>query len=261
MKALRHSGQRGNPLTVLLLTMMAWLAGPAAAAAQELIVSAAASLTSAFKAIGAAYETAHPEVKVILNFAASGALLQQIERGAPADVFASADAATMDQGQAGGLIDPATRRDFATNRLVVAVPGTSSRGLQGLADLSRDEIKRIAIGNPAFMPAGRYAREALVVAGLWANLEPKFIYANTVLQIVDYLARGEVDAGFVFITDTAAAGDKTRVITELTIQAPIRYPIAVVAASRQPALAGGFVAFVLSAAVQDILTGHGFGKP
>lgn len=259
MKALSRLCRQRFQLLVLI--MATWITGSAAASEKELIVSAAAVLTNAFKAVAASYEKAHPEAKVILNFAASGALLQQIEQGAPADVFASADQVTMDQGQARGLIDPGTRRDFATNRMVLAVPGDSSLHLQGLADLSRDEVKRIAIVNPAFAPAGRYAREALVAAGLWSNVEPKFILASTVLQVVDYLGRGEVDAGFVFVTDVLAAGDKARGIAELTVQTPIRYPIAVVAATRQPALAGEFVAFVLSAEAQDLLARYGFGKP
>lgn len=254
-------------LSRALLAMLALAVGlsgkPAVAAGQEppqeLIVSAAASLTNAFREIGAAFEKDHPNTKVIFNFAASGALLQQIEQGAPVDVFASADQDTLDQGQSKKLIDSASRADFASNRLVLIVPGDTALALQGPRDLAQEAVKRIAVGNPASVPVGRYTRAALG-AELWDSLLPKFIYADNVRQVLDYVSRAEVDAGFVFVTDAAVARGKVKAITELATQKPVRYPIAVVAAGKQPRLAGEFIQFVLGEG-QSILAGYGFGKP
>ncbi|HSW40590.1 MAG TPA: molybdate ABC transporter substrate-binding protein, partial [Acidobacteriota bacterium] len=126
----------------------------------EILVSAAVSLKNAFEEIGAVYED-RTGVRVRFNFGASGLLQQQIETGAPVDVFASAAAKNMDELQAGGLIIEETRRDFVGNRLVLAVAAGSSRGIQSFTDLSRQDIARIALGNPKTVPAGSYAMESL----------------------------------------------------------------------------------------------------
>ena len=138
-----------------------WLGCSAWADAAELLVSAAASLTNAFKDIGSAFEQTEPDTKVIFNFAASGPLLAQIERGAPVDVFATADRDTMNQAAAKGLIQPDTRSDFAANQLVLVTPADSKLDIHRIQDLTQAEVKRIAIGNPATVPVGRYTRQAL----------------------------------------------------------------------------------------------------
>lgn len=147
-------------VAVIGLMMVLGQAGPALAA-QELTVSAAASLSNAFSEIGQIFEMQHPGVKVIFNFAASGPLLQQIAQGAPVDVFASADQKTMDQAQEKGLIVPASRKKFVSNALVLIVPQDSKLGLTGLKDLTKPEVKRVGMGNPATVPVGRYTQEAL----------------------------------------------------------------------------------------------------
>lgn len=244
-----------------LITMIAAMllaAGPARAD-EELLVSAAASLVNAFNEIGKAFSDANPGVKVVFNFAASGPLLQQIEKGAPVDVFATADEETMDLAAKKNLIDPATRREFTSNRLVLVVPAASSVAIAGPDDLARPEVKRIAVGNPASVPVGRYTRDTLGQAR-WEALAPKFVYADSVRQALQYASRGEVEAAFVYASDAASAADKVRVAAVLATPRPVAYPAAVVAASKRKALAAAFVAWLATPASQAILKRHGFGS-
>ena len=237
------------------------LAVPVAAFAADLTVSAAASLTNAFRDLGPMFEAANPGTKVRFNFGASGALLQQIARGAPADVFASADQETLDQAQAKSLIDPATRRNFVSNALVVIVPAASSNVPGDVSDLALAPYARIAIGLPASVPVGRYTRAVLEAAGLWNAIEPRMIGAENVRQALDYVARGEVDAAFVYATDAAIMPGKMKVALTVPTTKPILYPVAVVAASPNAAVAAGFVEFLGGAQAQAAFARYGFGKP
>jgi molybdate transport system substrate-binding protein len=248
-----------NLRTVIAASLLTAL--PLAAAAQQLTVSAAASLTDAFKHIGARFEAANPGATVRFNFAASGVLIQQIVQGAPVDVFASADQETMARGVAAKLIDTATRRDFAANTLVMIAPAQNSAAPADLADLAKPGVKRIAMGKPATVPVGRYAQQALESANLWAPLQSKLVFADNARQVLDYVARGEVEAGFVYRTDAQLMQDKVRIALTATGHAPITYPVAVVADSKQPALARAFAAFLLGPEAQAILARFGFAKP
>ncbi|NSX06153.1 molybdate ABC transporter substrate-binding protein [Cupriavidus gilardii] len=239
------------------VAMLAMLpARPAAAA--ELVISAAASLTNAFRAVATAYEQANPGTKLVLNFGASDVLMQQIVQGAPADVFASADQQAMDKAQAEHMIVPASRRDFAANALVMVEPVDSALKLASPRDLLRDDVRRVAFGNPASVPVGRYTRDALEDARLWQAVSAKGVPAQNVRQALDYVARGEVDAGFVFATDAAVMPSRVRVVAQVPTRTAITYPIAVTARSRHSAEAGRFVDFVLSAQGQALLARHGF---
>ena len=232
--------------------------GARLAFAADITVSAAASLTNAFNDIGKSFESAHPGTHVVFNFAASDVLLKQIEQGAPADAFASADEATMDRAAAAGLVDTATRRDFAANSLVLIVPAGADLP-KALADLkAADRYKRIAIGNADSVPAGRYAKQALSDAHLWETLVPQLVEAQNVRQALDYVARGEADAGFVYATD--AASQETKVVVALTVPTSpqVRYPIAAVKASQHATDARAFVDFVLSAQSQAVMRKFGF---
>jgi len=232
-----------------------------AAHAADLTVSAAASLTNALREIAPLFEAAHRGTKVQLNFGASGALLQQIAKGAPVDVFASADQETMDQAQAHGLIPAAERRDVVSNTLVVIVPARGGRAPRTLTDLTQAGYARIAIGLPASVPVGRYTRSVLEGAGLWSAIAPKTIGAQNVRQALDYVARGEVDAGFVYATDAALMPDRVRVAMTVPTPRPVRYPVAPLKAAPQPALARQFVAFLTGDAARAVFARHGFGQP
>jgi len=249
-------------LGALLVALFAFVS-PLASIAQaaDLTVSAAASLQNAFREIAAAWEKHNPGDRVLLNFAASGTLLQQIDKGAPVDVFASADEETMDRAQAKNLVDATARRIFASNTLVVVVPIASKQPLATIADLQRDSVTRIAIGDPRSVPAGRYAETALQSAGQRDALEPKWIRAQSVRQVLDYVARGEVDAGFVYATDASIRKDRVRVAFDIPLDAPVRYPVAPVADCANPAQARSFVAFLTGAQGQEILARHGFANP
>jgi len=232
-----------------------------AANAADLTVSAAASLTNAFKELGPAFEAQNPGTTVVFNFASSDALLAQIAKGAPADVFASADQDAMDKADAQKVLAAGTRRNFVGNTLVMIVPSDSTLGLKGPADLAKLEVKRVAIGNPASVPVGRYTRGALEAAKLWGTVEPKAVMAQSVRQALDYVARGETEAGFVYATDAGIMKDKVKVVATIPTETSVTYPIAAVAGSPNPDAARKFLDFVLTPAAQAVLARYGFGKP
>lgn len=238
------------------------LAGVAfAAVAGEVTVSAAASLTNAFTEVARAFEAAHSGTRILLNFGASGALLQQMDKGAPVNVFASADQETMDLAQKKGLVAAQDRQDFVRNALVVIVPADGGPTIKRLDDLGQAAVKRVAVGNPASVPVGRYAKRALEAANLWSMVEAKMVGAQSVRQALDYVARGEVEAGFVYATDAALMKDKVRIAMDVPLDVAITYPVATLAGSAHGDEARQFVAYVLSPAGQAILGKYGFRKP
>ena len=233
---------------------------PGVAPAAELLGLAATSLSGALRDIGAEFEKTHGGARLVFSFAASDVLLVQLARGAPADIFASADEEAMNKAVAQGLVDPATRVEFARNRLVLVVP--AGRPLPAsLAQLAGASYRRIAIGSPASVPAGRYAKAALGAAGMWAPLEARVIMTQNVRQSLDYVARGECDAGFVYATDAATLSGKVSVAFDVPTVSPVVYPVAVVRASAQPVLASAFVDYLRSPAARALLARHGFGMP
>ncbi len=244
-----------------LLLTLALLPLASAFAAEELTVSAAASLSNAFGDIAKTFEAKHPGDKVILNVAASDVLLKQIEQGAPADVFASADEITMDRAASAQRIDVSTRTDFAGNTLVLIVTNSTTQPPQNLSALQAESFKHIAIGNPASVPAGRYAQAALIEQNLWQPLQAKLVLAQNVRQALDYVARGEADAGFVYATDAATQSEKVHVVLTVPTTTPIRYPVAMVNASSHAALAREFIATLKSAEAQTTLERYGFSLP
>lgn len=247
-------------LTRLALSaVMIW--GTALAGAGEITVSAAASLTNAFKEAAQSYEATYTGSKVFLNFGASGALLQQMAKGAPVDVFASADQETMDTAVKQGLVAAAERKDFVRNTLVLIVPADSKLSITKLEDLTQAGVQKVAIGVPASVPVGRYTQHALEAAKLWPAVQVKAINTQNVRQSLDYVARGEVEAGFVYSTDAATMKDKVRVAFKVPLDAPISYPIARTISSANAEEAKRFVDYVLSSAGQAILDKHGFQKP
>ncbi len=241
---------------VLALCLTLVTAVPAFAA--DLVVSAAASLTDAFNEIVPAFEKENPGVKLVMNYAASGALFNQIEQGAPADVFASANQKWMDKAKESGFILPDTRVTFAQNSLVISTPKDNPAKVASLDDLTADRVKTIGIGTPKTVPAGQYAQGALEKAGLWEKLSKKFIFGESVRQVLDYLSRGEVDCGFVYKTDAVKAGDAVAIITEVPLEKPVSYPIAVLKQSKEQDMGKKFLAFIMSPAGQKILESKGF---
>ena len=252
-----------HPLKTAMAALAAMVLSATAtmALAADLTVSAAASLTNAFKDIAQSYEAQNPGTKVLLNFAASGALLQQMAKGAPVDVFASADQETMDRAEKEGLVKASDRKDFVRNTLVLIVPTDAKIMPANLGELTQAGITRVAIANPASVPVGRYSQTALEAANLWTAMQAKAINTQNVRQSLDYVARGEVDAGFVYATDAAIMKDKVKVAFEVPLQTTILYPIAKTVASTKAAEATSFINYLATPTAQDILGKYGFAKP
>lgn len=248
-------------IAAMLAVSVAALSWHADVRADDLVVSAASSLTNAFQDVAHAYEGKHPGTHVVLNFASSDVLLRQIVHGAPADLYASADQVAMDKAAQQHLLAPGTRTDFAANQLVLIVPTGSGRHATSLRDLAGADFKRIAWGNPASVPVGRYTQTVLEQAGMSQALAGKAVLAQNVRQCLDYVARDEVDAGFVYATDAAIAHGKVEIALRLPSPTPITYPLAVIAHAAHAKEARAFRAFVLSAEGQAILARYGFLKP
>jgi molybdate transport system substrate-binding protein len=225
--------------------------------AEELFVSAAASLTDALKEIGAKFEK-ESNTKVVFNFGASSMLARQIEEGAPADIFFSADEAQMNRIQ--NKIAPATRCDLLTNVLVVIAGKDSAQKLSQLSDLAKPEVTRIGIADPRAVPAGVYAKQVLTQAKLWEKIEPKIAPTENVRATLAVVEAGNADAGFVYKTDAMISG-KVRVALEIPSKfAPkIVYPAAIVADSRHQDEAQRFLAFLKTEEAGQIFRRSGFG--
>lgn len=233
-----------------------------AAAADTIVVSAAMSLKSAFEEIGALSASVAGVSRPAFNFGASGDLLAQIRGGAPVDVFAAAAVKDMDALEAGGALLPGTRIDFAANEIVLIVPAGSKAGVSSFADLVKPAVARIAMVNPTTGPAGRYAAEVFASVRITDAVRPKLVLAENVRQVLDYTARGEVDAGVAYATDALTLPQEVTVVAVAPADShtTIVYPIAVVKGSRHQAAARAFLATVRSEAGQTILGRHGF-KP
>jgi molybdate transport system substrate-binding protein len=226
---------------------------------ESLTVSAAVSLKDAFTEIGAVYEakTGRP---VVFNFASSGALQRQIEAGAPVDVFASAAARLMDELEAKDFIDKNSRRDFASNALVLIAPKDRRSKVSGFEILADPQIKKIALGNLKTVPAGQYADEVFEKLNLKERVKDKLIFGENVRQVLEYVARGEVDLGIVYRTDALTAAGRVDVAAAApeNSHSPILYPAALIKDSKNRRAAEEFIELLLSAEGQNILRKHGF---
>lgn len=248
-----------TPLLLSLCLLMLVTAGSAQAG--QLIVSAAASLTDAFSDIEPAFEKKHPGTDVVMNFASSGALYRQIEQGAPADVYASANPKWMKKAVDKGFVAKGDDVVFARNSLVLCTPSDNPAKVTSLEDLKGSAVTSIGIGTPETVPAGQYAKGALAAKGLYASLKPKMIFGESVRQVLDYLTRGEIDCGFVYRTDAVKAGKAVRIIEEVPLEKPVTYPIAVLDETKNPDMSRAFVDFVRSAEGVTLLQARGFKKP
>ncbi len=255
-------------LFAVLLTAMVLLASACdgssdarnGSADQKLIVSAASSLKDVFTDLGKNFESQHPEVKVEFNFASSGDLEQQIVAGAPVDVFAAASDTEMDDLDNKGLIIKETLIKPAGNDLVLVAPAAARTQINSINDLGQSQIRKIAIGNPATVPAGRYAQDAMIYFNLWDGLQPKLVYGESVRQVLDYVARGEVDAGIVYTTDAKSRANDVKILftTPTESHKPITYPMAVIAGSKEEQLARQFLDLVAAKESQSVFERHGF---
>ena len=246
-------------LAVLVLV----LAFTGVAQAQEATISAAISTKEAVEELGRGFMAARPGVTLRYNFGSSGELQKQIEAGAPVDLFISAAQRQMDELEQKKLIVATTRMVFARNVLTVIKPADSKIDISKPADLLDARVTKIVVGSPKTVPAGQYAEESLKALGLWDKLQPKLVFSENVRQALDYVARGEVDAGFVYTTDAATRGPQVKEAfrpAEDTYR-PVLYPAAVVIGARQPALAQAFLDLLVGREGRTVLARFGFQPP
>ena len=243
----------------LIFMLAAGLLLQEGAAAAPLTVSAASSLKEALLEAAEAF-VARGGSQVQFNFGATGRLLAQIREGAPVDAWIAASDEHMRQGEALDLVDPASRSVIASNRLVLIVPRAGKGQVESFERLSDPAIGRLAIGEPRTVPAGQYAGQVLAALDLEASLQGRIVHGGNVRQVLDYVERGEVDAGIVYLTDAKPAGDAVRIVAEAkpNWHDPIRYVAATVRRSGRADEVSGFIRFLTSDAGQKILASHGF---
>jgi molybdate transport system substrate-binding protein len=210
-----------------------------------LTVSVAASLQNAMADAVRAYPAAHVDV----NYGGSGALAQQIVSGAPVDVFLSAAPKPMDDLAARGLLLPGTRRDLLRNDIVLI------GAVHSWQDLASPSVKRIALGDPASVPAGDYGRQVLQHLGLWDAVRDKLVLAKDVTQVLSYVQTGNADAGVVYASEAPSAN---RIPAPPGSHAPVVYPIAVIQSTRAPDAARAFAAYLAGPGAAAIFKAHGF---
>lgn len=226
----------------------------------QIIVSAAASLSDVMAAIQPLYAQQNPDTQLVYNFGSSGSLQQQIEQGAPVDVFISAAPKQMDALEQTGLLLQGTQKNLLTNSMVLIVPKGQTR-ISSFEDLTNNEIQRIAIGEPESVPAGKYAKEVLTSLNIFETLQSSIIYAKDVRQVLNYVETGNVDAGIVYQTDAKISTKVDTVATAPTAShSPIVYPIAVIKDSKNPETAKAFVTFVSGDPAKAIFERFGFGR-
>ena len=247
-------------LYILFAAML--VSGPHQAHAQqgqELTVAAALSLKGAFEEAGARYQGGRPGERILFNFAASGVLQRQIEGGAPADVFASASPREMDDLERKQMLAAGSRRTFARNAIVLIVPAGGKSFAASFPGLREGNVRRIAIGNPATVPAGTYAEEVLRHFNVLGSLRGRLVFAENVRQVLDYTARGEVDAGVVFLTDVMGVpGIQVAASAPPKSHSPAMYYAAVVAGARNSERARAFIEVLLSPEGREVMTRRGF---
>ncbi|WP_200907155.1 molybdate ABC transporter substrate-binding protein [Ardenticatena maritima] len=256
-----HSGRMLRQWLVPLVGLLWLLAcrAPQAEPPSALTVSAASDLVLAFDEIGNAF-TDQTGVPVVFNFGSTGLLAQQIEEGAPVDVFAAANIAYVEDLAQKGIIDPDSITLYARGRLVLWTLPEHGLTIERLEDLTDPRIRRIAIANPDHAPYGMAAREALQRAGVWETVQPKLVLGENVRQAFQYAATGNVDVAIIALS-LAIPSDGEWVLVPETYHAPIDQAMGIVRTSRMPREAADFVAFVNSEEGRAIMKRYGFLLP
>jgi molybdate transport system substrate-binding protein len=258
--------RRISPSLIAILLGLIFVTGtglaggpPPQAAKADLTVSAAISLKDALDEAKQIYTAESPNVTIAANYGASGTLQLQIEQGAPVDVFLSAAPKQMDALDAKGLLLEGTRKNLLRNEVVLIVPKDSSAGISSFQDLTRADVKQIALGEPMTVPAGQYAKEVLTSLGIYDAVNSKAILAKDVRQVLTYVETGNVDAGIVYATD-AMSSAKVKVVATAPAKShsPVIYPAAVIKASKNPAAARAFLDFLAGPRGQAVFQKYGF---
>ncbi|WP_442888935.1 molybdate ABC transporter substrate-binding protein [Congregicoccus parvus] len=232
-----------------------------AAGAAEIRVLAAASLSDVLREIAPLHARATGDT-IVFGFGGSGMLARQILEGAPADVFVSADTIRFDRLEAAGLVADGTRRILATNTLVLVVAAERGAEVAEASDLGGPAIRRLAIGEPATVPAGTYAKAHLEKTGLWSNVQRKLVPLDNVRAVLAAVEAGNADAGFVYRTD-ALASARVRIAIEVPHEdaLPVAYPAGVLTDAESPEAARALLDFLVGAEAQAVFAKHGFLPP
>ncbi len=241
-----------------LLLALFLLSAQATARADEILVSAAASLTDALKDIDRAYQLKGRH-KILLTLGPSNFLARQIDEGAPVDIFFSADLAQMDLLDKDGRLEPGTRKNLLSNQLVIVVPKDSKLAITAPKDLLKPEVKKIALADPAAVPVGVYTSKYLTDESLWDKVQSKIVPVQDVRATLASVESGNVEAGFVYKTD-AVISNKVRIAYEVPIEKgpKITYPVAIVKESKKKDGARDFMNFLLSPASKAMFKKFGF---
>jgi len=228
-------------------------------AATELTISAAISLKDALDEIKQLYASENPGVSIATNYGASGTLQLQIEQGAPVDVYISAAPKQMDALESKGLLLPGTRRDLLRNEIVLIVPSDSRLGIKSFLDLTRPDVKQIALGEPTAVPAGQYAKEVLTNLGIYDAVKSKAVLGKDVRQVLTYVETGNVDAGVVYLTD-AKTSSKVMVVAQAPENShqPVIYPVAVIKSTKNAEAAKRFGDFLEGPKAAAVFRKYGF---
>lgn len=226
-----------------------------------LTVAAAADLIPAFEELGAVF-TEQTGIMIAFNFGSTGQLTQQIEQGAPVDVFAAANRAYIDELNQAGLVIPDTVALYAQGRLTIWTRTDSPLTFTAIDDLTQPGVNRIAIANPEHAPYGVAARETLETAGLWDTLQPRLILGENIAQTLQYAETGNVDVALVALSLSIATGDEGRyVLIPAELHNPLNQALAVINRTEYEAEARQFALFVNSAAGREIMRRYGFILP
>ena len=227
----------------------------------SLLISAAASLKDVLEEIKPLYQQNKPNVKISYNFGSSGALQQQIEQGAPADIFISAAKKQVDALEQKGLLVVGTRNIIAKNRLVLVVP-KNSVGITSFYSLQDAKVKKIAIGEPRSVPAGQYAQQVLEKLKIWNQVKPKLVFANNVRQVLASVETGNAEAGLIYVTDAKISNKVKVVVTaDEKYHSAIIYPLAVVKRTKNVDAAKEFSQFLSSEQAKTVFNKYGFILP
>ena len=226
---------------------------------QEITVAAAADLTDAFKELGREFEAAN-KIKVVFVFGSTGLLTRQIENGAPMDLFAAANVGYIDQLAQKNLIIPDTKQIYGRGRITLWTTADSPLKIEKVADLTRPEVKRIAIANPDHAPYGLAAQQAFQHAGIWDAVKPKLVYGDNIRQTLQYAETGNVDVSIVALSLSQQSKGRWVLVPE-QLHEPIDQALAVIKTTRNEAAARAFAKFVTGPRGKEILGKYGFGMP
>jgi molybdate transport system substrate-binding protein len=246
-------------LTLLTTLVFEWACRPSNNQTTEITVAAASDLTAAFEELGREFEKTQ-KIKVVFVFGSTGMLTRQIENGAPMDLFAAANVAYIEQLEQQGLIVPGTKAIYARGRITLWTTTDNPLRVESISDLTRPEIKRIAIANPDHAPYGLAAKQALESAGVWDAVKPKLVYGDNIRQTLQYAETGNVDVSIVALSLSQQSSGRWTLVPEQLHQ-PIDQGLAVIKSTHNEQAARAFAAFVTGPRGREILGKYGFAFP